>query len=138
MNIETATASDLMSRKIVSIERFESLETGIRKMREHGVHCLLVLPDSPARGIGVLASKDCIHVVADSGPEALRALHVEDAMTLPAVTVPAGLCIQDCVQLMRLAGVRSAPVVENRELVGILSFTDVLNALVTDESADAV
>lgn len=137
MNIETATASDLMSKKIVSIERHETLEESIRKMRDHGVHCLLVLPNSPVRGIGVLASKDCIHVLADAGPEGLRELHVEDAMTLPAVTVPAGLCIQDCVQLMRLAGVRSAPVIENRELVGILSFTDVLKAVVAHDDGVA-
>lgn len=136
MKLESATAGDLMSTKVVSIERYETLEEAIRQMRDHRVHCLLVLPDSPARGIGVLAGKDCIHVLADSGPEGLRGLHVEDVMTLPAVTVPAGLCLLDCVRLMRHAGVRSAPVVENSELVGILSFTDVLNAVVSPDMTD--
>ena len=46
-----------------------------------------------------------------------------------AVTVPADLCINDCLRLMRMAGVRTAPVIENGELVGVLTFTDVLNSL---------
>ena len=60
---------------------------------------------------------------------ALDDLCVEDAMTRPAVTVPAELCISDCLRLMRLAGVRTAPVLDRGELVGVLTFTDVLNSL---------
>ena len=68
-------------------------------------------------------------MICDAGESALDDLCVEDAMTRPAVTVPAELCIHDCLRLMRLAGVRTAPVLDRGELVGILTFTDVLNSL---------
>jgi CBS domain-containing protein len=86
-------------------------------------------PESPSRGLSILTGKDCIRVICDAGVAALDDLCVEDAMTRPAVTVPADLCINDCLRLMRMAGVRTAPVVEHGELVGVLTFTDVLNSL---------
>ena len=39
------------------------------------------------------------------------------------------LCVTDCIRLMRLTGVRTAPVIDNGDLVGILTFTDILNSV---------
>ena len=99
-------------------------------MDEHGIHGLLVDPPGPNRGHCILTGKDCIEVLCDAGEAALDALCVEDAMTRPALTIPASLCVSDCIQLMRHAGVRMAPVLEGNELVGILTFTDVLHAAI--------
>ena len=118
-----------MTKKIVMAEPHESLRAAVTRMSEHRIHGLLIRPDSPARGISILTGKDCIRVICDAGEAALDELCVEDAMTRPAITVPAELCITDCLRLMRLAGVRTAPVLSRGELVGILTFTDVLNSL---------
>lgn len=129
MNFDLVCAGDLMTKKIVMAEPHESLRAAVTRMSEHRIHGLLIQPDSPARGISILTGKDCIRVICDAGEAALDDLCVEDAMTRPAVTVPAELCITDCLRLMRLAGVRTAPVLSRGELVGILTFTDVLNSL---------
>ena len=118
-----------MTKKIVMAEPHESLRAAVTRMSEHRIHGLLIRPDSPARGISILTGKDCIRVICDAGEAALDELCVEDAMTRPAITVPAELCITDCLRLMRLTGVRTAPVLSRGELVGILTFTDVLNSL---------
>lgn len=129
MDFDTVCARDLMTRKVVLAEAHESLRCAITRMSEHRIHGLLVEPDAPNRGLSILTGKDCIRVICDAGVAALDDLCVEDAMTRPAVTVPAALCINDCLRLMRMAGVRTAPVLENGELVGILTFTDVLKSL---------
>ena len=129
MNFDLVCAGDLMTKKIVMAEPHESLRAAVTRMSEHRIHGLLIQPDSPARGISILTGKDCIRVICDAGEAALDELCVEDAMTRPAITVPAELCITDCLRLMRLAGVRTAPVLSRGELVGILTFTDVLNSL---------
>jgi len=129
MNLETLCARDLMTKKVFEAERHETLRAAVSRMNEHRIHGLLIAPDSPHRGYSIITGKDCILVLSDNGREALEELCVEDAMTQPAVTVPADLCIADCIRLMRLAGVRTAPVLDNRELVGILSFTDILKAI---------
>jgi CBS domain-containing protein len=99
-----------MTTKVVEAERHETLLTAVRRMNEHGLHGLMIPPDTPRRGYSILTGKDCIQVLSDHGEEALEELCVEDAMTQPAVTVPAELCVADCIRLMRLAGVRTVPV----------------------------
>ena len=135
MDFDAVCARDLMTRKIVLAEPHESLRVAVTRMSEHRIHGLLIEPESPARGLSILTGKDCIRVICDAGVAALDELCVEDAMTRPAVTVPAELCIADCLRLMRMAGVRTAPVVEHGELVGVLTFTDVLNALRSNPGA---
>jgi CBS domain-containing protein len=129
MDLEVVCARDWMTRKVVLAEPHESLRTAVVRMSENRIHGLLVRPSAPQHGLSILTGKDCIRVICDAGEAALDDLCVEDAMTRPAVTVPAELCIADCLRLMRMAGVRTAPVLEAGELVGVLSFTDVLNHL---------
>jgi CBS domain-containing protein len=129
LDFDTLCARDLMTRKVVLAEPHESLRCAVTRMSEHRIHGLLVKPESPSRGLSILTGKDCIRVICDAGIAALDDLCVEDAMTRPAVTVPADLCVSDCLRLMRMAGVRTAPVLEHGELVGVLTFTDVLNSL---------
>ncbi len=128
MSLEEKCARDIMTKKVVEALREESLRTAVQRMNEHGIHGMIVTPTSPNRGYCILTGKDCIEVICDAGEDALVALCVEDVMTRPAMTIPADLCVADCIQLMRRAGVRMAPVLEQNELVGILSFTDVLKA----------
>ena len=135
MNFDLVCAGDLMTKKIVTAEPHESLRAAVTRMSEHRIHGLLIQPDSPTRGISILTGKDCIRVICDAGEAALDDLCVEDAMTRPAVSVPAELCITDCLRLMRLAGVRTAPVLAHGELVGIHTFTDVLNSLSSPNGA---
>jgi len=129
LDFDTLCARDLMTRKVVLAEPHESLRCAVTRMSEHRIHGLLVKPEAPSRGLSILTGKDCIRVICDAGIAALDDLCVEDAMTRPAVTVPADLCVSDCLRLMRMAGVRTAPVVDQGELVGVLTFTDVLNSL---------
>ncbi len=128
MRLDEICARDLMTPKIVEAGPEEPLLVAISRMIEHGLHALLVPPEHPSRGYCILTGKDCIEILCDLGEEGLEALCVEDAMTRPAVTIPAGLCISDCIQLMRRAGVRTAPVLDEGRLVGVLTFTDVLRA----------
>lgn len=132
MDLEALCARDLMTPKLVFVEPSTSVRSAIREMMDHDIHSVLIRPEHSRRASSILTGKDCIQVIGDAGTEALDELCVEDIMTRPAVTVPAGLCITDCIQMMRLSGVRVAPVVDSGELVGVLSFTDVLKAVIRD------
>ncbi|MCR9096181.1 MAG: CBS domain-containing protein [bacterium] len=133
MKLETQRARDLMTRKIVRGDPEETLREAALRMDEHGIHGLLIDPPVRGRGYCILTIKDCIEVICEAGEEALDSLCVEDAMTRPALTIPADLLASDCIRLMRHAGVRMAPVVEGVEAIGILTFTDVLRACARPE-----
>ena len=130
MNLESKIASDLMTTKVYTAQGEESLRVATERMTEHGVHGLVIPPTEPHRGYSIVTGKDVIEVLCDAGPSALDQLCVEDVMTRPALTLPAQLCIVDCIHLMRNAGVRTAPVLDREDFVGILTFTDVLRACV--------
>jgi len=128
MSIKRLTAAQLMTPAPVMVDPSQSLRSAARLMSEKHLHCLLV-PAEPGRVVGVITSKDIILVLCEREPDLLDQLRVADAMTQPALCVQEELTIEDCLRLMRMAGVRSVPVVRGLTPVGILSFTDVLRAV---------
>jgi predicted transcriptional regulator len=129
MNIATTTAAQLMTTQLITIEPHESLRRAAAMITQHRVHCLLVLASEPHRSLGVIAVKDIVQVLCEGDAHLLDQLRVSDAATTPAFTVQKDFVIQDCIRLMRMAGVRSVPVLDGVIPVGVLSFTDVVRAV---------
>ena len=134
MSIQEQPARALMSPTLVTIESRETLRRAARMMIEHHVHCLVVPPPAPGRLVGILTVKDVVQVLCEGESALLDQLRVEDAATWPAFGVQADQRVGDCIRLMRMAGVRSVPVLEGVGPVGILSYTDVLRAVAREGS----
>jgi CBS domain-containing protein len=129
MNVKLMTAADLMTRELVTVDASESLRAAAALMSARHVHCLIVPPAEPGRCLGVITTKDIVQLLCDGEPSLLDGLRVSDAMTTPAFCVQKEFLVVDCLRLMRMAGVRSVPVLDGPLAVGILSFTDVLREL---------
>ena len=129
MNIKQLVAADLMTRNPLSIAQTASLREAAVVLCREKLHCLLV-PVETGHCVGVITSKDIVQILSEGEVALLDQLHVSDAMTTPAITVQEMFKIVDCLRLMRMNGVRSVPVLRGLEPVGVLSFTDVLNAAV--------
>ena len=134
MNVKKLSAGELMTTQLITIQPHETLRTAAQMLHSHHIHCLLVPPVEPRRCVGVITVKDIMQVLCDGEPPLLDQLLVQDAMTTPSVSVQKDFSIGDCLQLMRVSGVRSAPVLEGVKLVGLLSFTDVLGAVAREPS----
>jgi CBS domain-containing protein len=129
MNFDRLTAKDLMTRDVLTVEASATLQEAARLMAQRHVHCLLVPSSDPTRCGGVITTKDIVQVLCEADPSALSALTVADVMSAPTFGVQQGFAVRDCIQLMRRAGVRSAPVLDGTTVVGLLSFTDVLQVV---------
>ena len=129
MNIKQLVAADLMTQNPLSIAQTASLREAAVVLCREKLHCLLV-PVETGHCVGVITSKDIVQILSEGEVALLDQLHVSDAMTTPAITVQEMFKIVDCLRLMRMNGVRSVPVLRGLEPVGVLSFTDVLNAAV--------
>ena len=127
MSVKLLTAADLMTTPPITIEPGETLRAAADLVSKRGIHCLLV-PGQAGRSVGIITSKDIVLVLCDGEVELLDRLLVADAMTTPAICVQHNFLIGDCIRLMRMAGVRSVPVLKGLDPVGILSFGDVLRA----------
>jgi CBS domain-containing protein len=128
MNLEQLTAAELMTPDVLTIEASEPLRAAAQRMSDKRVHCLIVPAARPGACVGIITVKDIVQILCDGESGVLDQLLVADAMSTPAVSVQHAFSIADCLRLMRMAGVRSVPVLDGVRLVGLLSFTDVLRA----------
>ncbi len=131
MNPKHLLARELMTTPPIMIERHATLRQAGRMMTNEKVHCLLV-PAEAGRCIGVITSKDIVQVLGNNDIDVLDRLRVSDAMTSPAITVQQEFVVADCLRLMQMSGIRTAPVLNGLVPVGILSFTDILARAVAD------
>lgn len=129
MNIKQLTAADLMTRNPLDIAPTATLREAAILLSRQKLHCLLV-PGDEGHCVGVITSKDIVQILSEGEMALLDRLHVSDAMTTPAITVQEAFKIVDCLRLMRMCGVRSVPVLRGLQPIGVLSFTDVLHAVV--------
>jgi CBS domain-containing protein len=130
MSFKTLRAEQIMTRDVITIEASATLRAAARVMNEHHIHCLIVPPADPSRCVGVVTMKDIVQVLCEAETEVLDQLRVDDVMSSPAFGLQKGFLVGDCIKLMRMTGIRSAPVLDGTRVVGLLSYTDVIRSVV--------
>jgi CBS domain-containing protein len=138
-----ATVKDMMTTRVVSVQRDASFRTMAGALRQHRVSAFPVL-DADGKVIGVVSEADMLAKQAlDSEPEGMpgmitgllrrrehqkaRGVTAGDLMTRPPVTVTPDDTLERAARLMYKRNVRRLPVVDaNGHLVGILSRADLL------------
>lgn len=118
-------ARELMKTELQWTSANENLRTAGERMARHGLRALLVAGDEPADLPGIITSKDIVNLLGSHDPAVLDQLRVGDVMTRPAICVPAQTNVRDCINLMRMSGVRRMPVVDGTTVVGVLSTSDI-------------
>jgi CBS domain-containing protein len=112
---------DVMSTKVLTIDLHEPLEQARSEMDLGRVHHLVVVDG--ARVVGVVTSE----LVAWGEAEGIA--RVEDVMFRHIVTGSPNLTIRAVANLMRGRTVGALPIFENNRLVGIVTFSDLLDLL---------
>lgn len=116
---------DRMSRPAVTVAATAPLREALRLMAEHRVHYLPVVNEH-ARLVGIVNEDDVLGT--RRGPRPLGD-PVTTVMSAPVVSIsPAGL-LKDAMQLMAGRGIGALPIVEEGQVIGILTQSDVVAAL---------
>ena len=125
-------AKDVMRKDVRTIRDLDSINTAIKTMQEFGVSSLVVERNDDTDAFGMITMKDIVEACMSEIEADVEALLVESIMSKPVISVNPDLAISHCYQMMRMMGVRRMPVVDNKELVGILSSTDLFRYLTKD------
>jgi CBS domain-containing protein len=96
-----------------------------RRGSNDGIRALLVSGEHASDLPGIVTSKDIVNLLGSQDAAVLDQLRVGDVMTRPAICVPAQTNLRDCINLMRLSGVRRMPVLDGTTVVGVLSTSDI-------------
>jgi CBS domain-containing protein len=126
--IRFTKAADVMAKDVAYIDGGKSVAEAIRLMREKKVSSLVVNRREHEDAWGIMTRKDVVTKVVDPGKDPAD-VKVFEIMTKPIVTVSPGLALKYCARLMNHTGVRRAVVFDGKGIVGILSNTDILNAI---------
>ena len=126
--VRFAKAADVMTKNVVYIEGNETVANAIRLMKEKGVSSLVVNRRDLEDTWGIMTRKDVVSNVVNPGrePDEIRVFEI---MTKPLVMVSPGLELKYCARLFNQTGIRRAPVFDGKEIVGILSNTNIFFAI---------
>jgi CBS domain-containing protein len=109
---------------VISIEPTATLETAVRTLAEHRIGALLVL-GTDRRVIGILSERDIVRVLAERGAGVLSQ-PLSQIMTRKVVTCTSSDTIGVIMERMTAGKFRHVPVVEQDQVIGIISIGDVV------------
>lgn len=123
------SAKDVMTRDVVRIQRGASVAEAMARMKDRNVTSLLVERTGPEDSYGFMSQRDVITKVIAKGLNPAE-VKVANIMSKPIITVSPETSLQDCAMLMDRAQIRRVLVYDGRDVVGIVSSTDIFNVSV--------
>jgi CBS domain-containing protein len=111
------------------VDGMTTVEEALKKMRYVDTKCLIIDKRHEDDEYGIVMLSDIAKQVLakDRAPERVN---VYEIMSKPVITVEPAMDIRYCARLFEKFGLSRAPVVEDKNVIGIVSLTDmVLNSI---------
>jgi isocitrate dehydrogenase len=119
---------EIMTSPVVTVSASLPAEEALHLMREKRIHSVIVEPDGPRGGFGIMTQRDLLRkIIAADRP--LLNVTVKDLMSSPLITVSPDTTIKQCSIIMLDANIRRAVVMQGGRLVGIVSDTDIFQSV---------
>jgi acetoin utilization protein AcuB len=117
-------AQDIMTKNVWSIAPDVDADTAWDQMRKARIHHLVVVDDHHI--VGILSSRD---LGGPRGRSIRETKHVRDLMTPHAIVAAPEMPLRKVANLMRGQVIGCLPVVDGKQLVGIITTTDLLDLI---------
>jgi CBS domain-containing protein len=128
----SATVRDMLRGKsnIYSVEPGDTVLDALRMMADRNIGAVLVRSGQKLEGI--FSERDYARKVILLGKTSKETL-VSEIMTTQVICVEPGWTAEQCMALMTERRIRHLPVVEQSQLVGVISIGDVVRAVVDEQ-----
>jgi len=132
------TVSQWMTKTVVTVKPHDTVRQARELMRKHRINQLLVVVNNKL--VGIVSDRD----IRDAYPSSLRLLRgkdlddfaeahtIEEVMTYNVITVSSQTSLREAAQRLRHQRLGALPVVDQDTLVGIITRSDVLDALLAE------
>ena len=130
------TVSEIIDRKggmVLSVDQNDSVFDAISLMAEVNVGAVLVKTDNAISGI--FTERDYLQKIALNSRSS-RKTPVSEVMSSPVITAKPEDSIQHCMETMTSCRCRHLPVVDNDELLGIVSIGDLVKRLLEEKETE--
>ena len=115
---------DLMTRNFIHVSPETDLRTCAKTMVKKRVGSLIIKNNDKLKGI--LTEKDIVWAIVKKSKDNLKNIQAKDLMKRKVVTIKPGADITDAMSKFRKKKVKRLPVVENGNLIGLLTIKDIL------------
>ena len=113
-----------------TVDTEDPVRTAIQLMADHFVGALPVL--SGGRLVGIVSERDYARKVVLMGRNSSETT-IGTIMSAPVIQVGPQNSVNDCMMLMTEKRIRHLPVVENGELIGVISIGDCVKAVIDEQ-----
>jgi CBS domain-containing protein len=124
------TVADYMAKRLTTLTKDTDVIDAIKKLLDHKITSAPVI-DHRGHLLGMFSEKDGMKVFLQSVYNQGMSGKVGEYMTEEIIKVDADSTIVDLAEKFQKSSVRSFPVFEDMDFVGVISRTDVLRALIT-------
>lgn len=127
--------SNILARKgsnIISVSPEIKVYEALKIMTEKNIGSVVVLQDG--KYAGLLTERDYARKVVMLGRNSAETT-VQDIMTTDLPTISRDNSVDECMQLMSSRNVRYLPVIEDNQLVGLLSIMDLVTETIKNQKA---
>jgi CBS domain-containing protein len=130
-----ATINEILQHKagqVWSIGSDATVFDAVQLMADKNIGALLVTEDGKL--VGVVSERDYARKVALKGKRS-RETKIREIVSTPVISVGPTHTVEDCMRLMTDHRVRHLPVLEGDQVLGIVSIGDLVNWVITAQSA---
>ena len=120
-------------RNIISIQPEASVIDAIVLMADKGIGALVVTDNGQLKGI--VTERDYARKVILKG-KASDTTPVADIMTTDVKTATSAMTVNKCMEMMTEIKCRHLPVVDDDELIGLISIGDLVAAIIRDQQEE--
>ncbi len=114
--------------KLVSVSPMATVREALQLMKIHKVRSVVVEKNTPDGAYGLMTFKNVLQsIVAEDGD--IDLLNVYDIAATPAISVSAQLDVKYAARMMVTSSIKRLLVIDNNELYGILTMTDIIGIL---------
>ena len=133
MQVENILQSKGMT--VHTVTAHAPIAEAVRKLNEHRIGAVVVLNDNGTVA-GILSERDVVRHLEDD-PAGLMKRAVSEIMTSKVITCSRATAIADLMEQMTRFRIRHIPIVEDGELVGIVSIGDVVKRKIEETEQEA-
>ena len=114
---------EIMSFPAITEEEETSVTVILKHMANSRIGCVVITKEGKPAGITVDRDIAAKVMMKDRDPDEVK---VKEIMSSPLITVEADATVEDACGLLARAGLRRLPVIDDGELVGIVSILNIL------------
>lgn len=137
-NKKNLTCGEIMNKDVIHVAPHESIIKAIEILQEKKIRHLPIVENNQA--VGILSDRDTrqvlaiIQVMGITLEQARGELKVSEFMASPVKTVGPDALAVDATQLMIDEKIGCLPISDGKEIVGILTETDIMKQFLADHS----